>query len=196
MHHPKRQKTTHTTSDQHSSPTSHSEQDSNHPVGLRASPESDLPHKSPNIAGSGDTERQNQNASGQKRHGIHVFEHASSNNIVNSHMNIAGRDLVQIDHVNHYYSENAAEIVYLQQGQRDIQERLDGIARIYDQQKITYDQLEQATPAVPRIFYGRDDLIKEGVDYIVNSAQAFLAILGPGGIGKTALAQKLLKWKL
>ncbi|THU86717.1 hypothetical protein K435DRAFT_605375, partial [Dendrothele bispora CBS 962.96] len=51
----------------------------------------------------------------------------------------------------------------------------------------------QATPAVPKIFYGRDDLIKTGVDYIINSAQAFLAILGPGGIGKTALAQKIIE---
>ncbi|THU81448.1 TPR-like protein, partial [Dendrothele bispora CBS 962.96] len=53
-------------------------------------------------------------------------------------------------------------------------------------------QLEQATPAVPRIFFGRDLLIKEGADYVTNNAQAFLAILGPGGIGKTALAQKII----
>ncbi|THV05815.1 hypothetical protein K435DRAFT_588558, partial [Dendrothele bispora CBS 962.96] len=51
----------------------------------------------------------------------------------------------------------------------------------------------QATPAVPRIFLGRDLLIKEGADYITNIAQAFLAILGPGGIGKTALAQKIIE---
>ncbi|THU82573.1 hypothetical protein K435DRAFT_691262, partial [Dendrothele bispora CBS 962.96] len=54
-------------------------------------------------------------------------------------------------------------------------------------------QLEQATPAVPRIFFGRDHLIEEGTDYVTNNAQAFLAILGPGGIGKTALAQKIIE---
>ncbi|THV05843.1 hypothetical protein K435DRAFT_849590 [Dendrothele bispora CBS 962.96] len=81
-------------------------------------------------------------------------------------------------------------IANLQQGQKDIQEKLAGIEKKYNQQGITSDQLLQATPVVPRIFLGRDLLIKKGSDYITNNAQAFLAILGPGGIGKTALVSQ------
>ncbi|THU84578.1 TPR-like protein [Dendrothele bispora CBS 962.96] len=75
-------------------------------------------------------------------------------------------------------------------------QKLTKIEKMHDQQEITSDQLEQATPAVPRIFFGRDPLIKAGVDYVINNAQAFLAILGPGGIGKTALAQKIIEMKV
>ncbi|THU81751.1 TPR-like protein [Dendrothele bispora CBS 962.96] len=60
-----------------------------------------------------------------------------------------------------------------------------------DQSRITYDKLEQATPADPVIFYGREDLVKEAVEYITKKEQALLAILGPGGIGKTTLALKI-----
>ncbi|THV04569.1 hypothetical protein K435DRAFT_850826 [Dendrothele bispora CBS 962.96] len=88
---------------------------------------------------------------------------------------------------------NTVGIANLQQGQKDIQEKLAGIEKRYNQQEITSDQLEQATPAVPRIFFGRDLLIKEGAEYVTSNAQAFLAILGPGGIGKTALAQKIIE---
>ncbi|KAF5363166.1 hypothetical protein D9758_008413 [Tetrapyrgos nigripes] len=52
----------------------------------------------------------------------------------------------------------------------------------------TYDVLERATPAVPTVFHGRDELVAEGVTYMVNNKQAFLAILGAGGIGKTSIA--------
>ncbi|THU90843.1 hypothetical protein K435DRAFT_841289, partial [Dendrothele bispora CBS 962.96] len=75
----------------------------------------------------------------------------------------------------------------------NLQHKFTKIEKMHNQQKITSDQLEQAIPAVPRIFFGRDPLIKEGADYVINNAQAFLAILGPGGIGKTALAQKIIE---
>ncbi|THU93471.1 TPR-like protein [Dendrothele bispora CBS 962.96] len=88
---------------------------------------------------------------------------------------------------------NTVGIANLQQRQKDIQDKFTRIEKKYNQQEITSDQLEQATPAVPRIFFGREILIKEGADYVINNAQAFLAILGPGGIGKTALAQKIIE---
>ncbi|THU81299.1 hypothetical protein K435DRAFT_873486 [Dendrothele bispora CBS 962.96] len=52
-------------------------------------------------------------------------------------------------------------------------------------------KLEQFTPAIPTMLYGRDDLVKEAVSYIIENEQALLAILGPGGIGKTALTLKI-----
>ncbi|THU93667.1 hypothetical protein K435DRAFT_902957 [Dendrothele bispora CBS 962.96] len=44
---------------------------------------------------------------------------------------------------------------------------------------------------IPTMLYGRDDLVKEAVNYIIENEQALLAILGPGGIGKTALTLKI-----
>ncbi|KAF5347845.1 hypothetical protein D9758_013804 [Tetrapyrgos nigripes] len=41
---------------------------------------------------------------------------------------------------------------------------------------------------VPKIFTGRDDLVNEGVKILCKGGQNHLAILGPGGIGKTSLA--------
>ncbi|KAF5317856.1 hypothetical protein D9758_018907 [Tetrapyrgos nigripes] len=45
-----------------------------------------------------------------------------------------------------------------------------------------------ATPPVPGIFTGRDDLVNEGVEVLCREGRKHLAILGPGGIGKTSLA--------
>ncbi|KAF5344013.1 hypothetical protein D9758_012910 [Tetrapyrgos nigripes] len=88
---------------------------------------------------------------------------------------------------------NAAE--ELKQGQQDLkkeqevmQKSLANIAKIHDQSTITYDDLERATPAVSKIFFGRDELVAEGANCMIGSDQAFLAILGAGGIGKTSIA--------
>ncbi|KAF5332310.1 hypothetical protein D9758_018519 [Tetrapyrgos nigripes] len=55
-------------------------------------------------------------------------------------------------------------------------------------QGITHDDMHFATPSVPKIFTGRDDLVNEGVKILCKGGQNHLAILGPGGIGKTSLA--------
>ncbi|THU95547.1 hypothetical protein K435DRAFT_859421 [Dendrothele bispora CBS 962.96] len=81
-------------------------------------------------------------------------------------------------------------------GIANLQHKFTKIGKMHNRQEITSDQLEQATPAVPRIFFGRDPLIREGADYVINNTQAFLAILGPGGIGKTALAQKIIEMEV
>ncbi|KAK7455831.1 hypothetical protein VKT23_010865 [Stygiomarasmius scandens] len=54
--------------------------------------------------------------------------------------------------------------------------------------EITADAIHLATPPVPKIFAGRDDLVNEGVQILCGNDPAYLAILGPGGIGKTSLA--------
>ncbi|KAF5349854.1 hypothetical protein D9758_014046 [Tetrapyrgos nigripes] len=54
--------------------------------------------------------------------------------------------------------------------------------------KTTYDDIHFATPPPPKIFTGRDDLVNEGVEILCRRGQHHLAILGPGGIGKTSLA--------
>jgi tetratricopeptide (TPR) repeat protein len=48
--------------------------------------------------------------------------------------------------------------------------------------------IHSATPSIPNIFTGRNDLVSEGVEIICRDGQNHLAILGPGGIGKTSLA--------
>ncbi|KAF8257964.1 hypothetical protein EI94DRAFT_1835290 [Lactarius quietus] len=48
-------------------------------------------------------------------------------------------------------------------------------------------------PIRPQVFFGRDDELKTIIDLIFSSASAArVAILGPGGIGKTALAHTVL----
>ncbi|KAF5328265.1 hypothetical protein D9758_017842 [Tetrapyrgos nigripes] len=76
----------------------------------------------------------------------------------------------------------------LLQDTENIKKILSGIAKTHDQLIITDDDLERATPGVSSIFCGRDALVAEGVTCIVNNNQAFLAILGAGGIGKTSIA--------
>ncbi|THV07355.1 TPR-like protein, partial [Dendrothele bispora CBS 962.96] len=77
----------------------------------------------------------------------------------------------------------------LLQGQNDLREVLTKVqADSHNQLEVTYDKLEKATPVVPRNLSGREKLIKQAVEHIMRHAQTFLAILGPGGIGKTALA--------
>ncbi|TDL26476.1 hypothetical protein BD410DRAFT_836364 [Rickenella mellea] len=52
-------------------------------------------------------------------------------------------------------------------------------------------ELLYAPPAYPECFYGRDEFVSSAVDLILNNAQAKLAILGPGGIGKTTVASAI-----
>ncbi|KAF5356577.1 hypothetical protein D9758_008243 [Tetrapyrgos nigripes] len=58
-------------------------------------------------------------------------------------------------------------------------------------QKITFDAIHFATPPIPKIFTGRDELVNEGANILCRNGQNHLAILGPGGIGKTSLALKI-----
>ncbi|KAF5345763.1 hypothetical protein D9758_011914 [Tetrapyrgos nigripes] len=81
---------------------------------------------------------------------------------------------------------------HLKKGQEyirgDIKEMMASIAKTHDQSNITYDDLERVTPTVSLVFFGREELVAEGVDHLVNNSQAFLAVLGAGGIGKTSIA--------
>jgi hypothetical protein len=45
------------------------------------------------------------------------------------------------------------------------------------------------------VFTGRDDLVRKGVEFLCTNKPAFLAILGPGGIGKTSLALHISRAK-
>ncbi|KAF5331293.1 hypothetical protein D9758_018120 [Tetrapyrgos nigripes] len=56
------------------------------------------------------------------------------------------------------------------------------------QKRITHDDIHFETPPVPKVFTGRDPLVKEAVEILCRKGQNHLAILGPGGIGKTSLA--------
>ncbi|KAE9398519.1 TPR-like protein [Gymnopus androsaceus JB14] len=58
---------------------------------------------------------------------------------------------------------------------------------------ITYEKIKFATPAAPTVFTGRDGLVAEAVQELSQTKQAHLAILGVGGIGKTALALYIMK---
>src|SRR5688572_10119960 len=44
----------------------------------------------------------------------------------------------------------------------------------------------------PAIFYGREGFVDQAIDVILSENGAHLAILGPGGIGKTAIARTIL----
>ncbi|THU85324.1 TPR-like protein [Dendrothele bispora CBS 962.96] len=52
--------------------------------------------------------------------------------------------------------------------------------------------IASATPPLPLVFTGRDDLVDQGVDILCNQALRFLAILGAGGMGKTSLALHII----
>ncbi|THU94277.1 TPR-like protein [Dendrothele bispora CBS 962.96] len=59
-------------------------------------------------------------------------------------------------------------------------------------QEITADMIASATPALPLVFKGRDDLVDQGVDILCRQSLRFLAILGAGGMGKTSLALHII----
>ncbi|KAF5333949.1 hypothetical protein D9758_017601 [Tetrapyrgos nigripes] len=80
--------------------------------------------------------------------------------------------------------------VQLSEHLRDINARHDQTQRHTD---ATLDKIEEATPAIPRIFFGREDLVNEGAHCLATEEQTFLAILGPAGIGKTSLALHITK---
>ncbi|THU89111.1 TPR-like protein [Dendrothele bispora CBS 962.96] len=58
--------------------------------------------------------------------------------------------------------------------------------------EITADMITSATPALPLVFKGRDDLVDQGVDILCRQSLRFLAILGAGGMGKTSLALHII----
>ncbi|THU88034.1 TPR-like protein [Dendrothele bispora CBS 962.96] len=62
----------------------------------------------------------------------------------------------------------------------------------YDTKKITADMIASATPAVPIVFKGREELVEQGVNILCQQALRFLAILGAGGMGKTSLALQIM----
>ncbi|KAF5369618.1 hypothetical protein D9757_010445 [Collybiopsis confluens] len=49
------------------------------------------------------------------------------------------------------------------------------------------------TPAAPALFAGREDITKEAVENLLQVRPAHFAILGAGGMGKTALALHIIK---
>lgn len=54
-------------------------------------------------------------------------------------------------------------------------------------------KIKLATPAAPTVFTGRNELVAEAVHELCQAKQAHMAILGAGGIGKTALALHIMK---
>ncbi|THU85318.1 hypothetical protein K435DRAFT_869414 [Dendrothele bispora CBS 962.96] len=61
-----------------------------------------------------------------------------------------------------------------------------------DTKKITADMIASATPAVPIVFKGREELVEQGVNILCQQALRFLAILGAEGMGKTSLALHIM----
>ncbi|THU77894.1 TPR-like protein [Dendrothele bispora CBS 962.96] len=52
--------------------------------------------------------------------------------------------------------------------------------------------IASATPAVPIVFKGREELVEQGVAIFCQQCLRFLAILGAGGMGKTSLALHIM----
>ncbi|THU90145.1 TPR-like protein [Dendrothele bispora CBS 962.96] len=52
--------------------------------------------------------------------------------------------------------------------------------------------IASATPAVPIVFKGREELVKQRINILCQQALRFLAILGAGGMGKTSLALHIM----
>ncbi|THU80580.1 hypothetical protein K435DRAFT_695361, partial [Dendrothele bispora CBS 962.96] len=52
--------------------------------------------------------------------------------------------------------------------------------------------IASATPAVPIVFKGREELVEKGVAILCQQALKFVAILGAGGMGKTSLALHIM----
>ncbi|KAF5365130.1 hypothetical protein D9757_012606 [Collybiopsis confluens] len=58
---------------------------------------------------------------------------------------------------------------------------------------ITYQDIKLATPAGPTFFAGREKITEEAVEKLLQKDPSHLAILGAGGMGKTALALHIIK---
>ncbi|KAF5365128.1 hypothetical protein D9757_012600 [Collybiopsis confluens] len=58
---------------------------------------------------------------------------------------------------------------------------------------MTYQDIKLATPAAPTFFVGREKITEEAVAKLLQKEPAHLAILGAGGMGKTALALHIIK---
>src|ERR1700730_16552140 len=52
--------------------------------------------------------------------------------------------------------------------------------------------LSKTPPPAPEVFYGRADFVSQAVSVIRATESPHLAILGPGGIGKTTVALAIL----
>ncbi|OCB89422.1 hypothetical protein A7U60_g3398 [Sanghuangporus baumii] len=58
-----------------------------------------------------------------------------------------------------------------------------------------YESRPVALPSPPEIFFGREDDLKQLVRATLSPKAARIAVLGPGGVGKTSLTHKLLHHK-
>jgi len=57
---------------------------------------------------------------------------------------------------------------------------------------ISISDIELYTPPKPMIFCGRDELVKSIVNTLLLPRQTHIALIGPGGIGKTTISKAIL----
>ncbi|KAE9399477.1 TPR-like protein [Gymnopus androsaceus JB14] len=93
------------------------------------------------------------------------------------------------------YKEKCNGFIALLDLQLSIESYKQGVTGAESRQNatITYESIKLATPLASKVFTGRDELVTEGAEKLFKSDQAYLAIMGAGGMGKTSLALHIME---